>query len=76
MVKASQDVGRVEIREVFENLRLGHTGRREVEHILHADAHPTDAGTSPAWFGMECDAVVHGGKSTDALCRVTRFCEK
>ena len=49
------NVIRFEIGIVFENLRLGHPGGQQVEHVLNANAHPTDARPSAALVGIEGD---------------------
>ena len=49
------NVIRFEIGIVFENLRLGHPGGQQVEHVLDANAHPTDARPSAALVGIEGD---------------------
>ena len=61
VVEAGLNVGRLEVGEVFEDFGLGHTSGKEIEHVLDPDAHPTNAGTSPALIGVECNAIGHGG---------------
>ena len=53
--EARANVIRFEIRIVFENLRLGHPGGQEVEHVLDANAHPTNARPPAALVGIEGD---------------------
>jgi hypothetical protein len=58
---ARLDVARLKVGVIRENFRFGDTGRHEIEHVLHADAHPPNARPTAALVRVERDAlrVVH-----------------
>lgn len=72
VIEACLNVGGLEIGKVFENFRLGHIRGEEVEHVLHPDAHPTDAGTASTLVGIEGNAIIHWRRLADACSSVKR----
>lgn len=62
VLEAGSNVLGLEVRKVFEDFCLGHPRRQQVEHILHADAHASDARPPTALLGIEGDSirVLHG----------------
>ena len=57
--QAGGDVVWFQVRVVFEDFGLWHFGGQQIEHVLHADAHPADAGTATALVRIEGDAIIH-----------------
>ena len=54
--QARRDVGRFQIWIGRENLSRRFSGSEEVEHVNHADPHPTNAGPAAALIGVRGDA--------------------
>ena len=51
------DVFGLKVWIVGKDIRLADTGREQVEHILDADPHTTDAWPPAALVGVEGDAI-------------------
>jgi hypothetical protein len=51
------DIFRFEVREIGEDLRLGHAGRQKVKDVPDPDAHAADARATAALLGIEGDPV-------------------
>jgi hypothetical protein len=69
VLQAGLNVLGFKIGQFFQHLLRGQPVGQQVEHVHHADAHPTDAGASAAQFGVNCDAI-HGWRLPQ--CRM--FC--
>ncbi len=60
--QTGSDVVGFQIRIVFEDFSFGHSGGQQIKHVLHADAHPADAGTASTLVRVEGDAFIHAGR--------------
>ena len=79
VLQTSPDVCGLQIGKVFKDLRFTGTAGKHFEHVFDTDAHPPDAWTSAALFGIKCDAIhvihkdsladVHGGGKPGLGCR-------
>ena len=68
VMQTRANVVRFQIREIDQNLRLGHAGREHLENVGDANTHSTNAGASPTLQRVERDSVeasdVHLGNHT------------
>jgi len=53
VLKAGQQVIRLQVRKFLDDLGRSHSGGEQVEHVANADAHSTDAGSPAALLRIQ-----------------------
>jgi hypothetical protein len=62
VLQTGSDVLGLQIRIIFQDLHFGDISCQQIEHILHTDAQPPDAGATSTLIRIKSDALDHAGR--------------